>query len=262
MGLPSSFFGWVAFLAEKYAMVFLKGAGVSVYLAVVGTVLGTLIGLGIGIVLTVPDDLNGSFLKRGLLRLTKEIMHFYVWFFRGTPMMVQAMLIFYAPAQLWGIRMDPIAAGLIVLSINTGAYMAETVRGGILSVGNGQMEGAKALGLSHLRTMLLITLPQAFRNIMPQIGNNLVSSIKDSSVLSVITVNELFYASRAAAGVYFKFFEIFFITCLIYLVLTSLASHLIGWVEKRMDGPKSYELVEEAAIDHAIAGDLSAIARP
>lgn len=225
----------------------------------IGTILGSILGFAVGMVQSVQLQPTDSVFKRGLVFIGREVCRFYVWIFRGTPMMVQAMMIYYGPAQLFDIHLPAVTAGLLVLSLNTGAYMAETVRGGILSVDPGQMEGAATLGMTHYRTMMTVTLPQAFRNILPQIGNNLVSCIKDSSVLSVITVNELFYASRAAAGTYFKFFEVFFVTCLIYLVLTSLFTWLMGLVEKWVDGRDSYELVSQEAIDQALAGNWSSI---
>ena len=110
----------------------------------------------------------------------------YVEFFRGTPMMVQAMFIYYGSAYLFNINMSMWFAAFFVVSINTGAYMAETVRGGILSIDEGQTEAAKAIGMTHVQTMMSVILPQALRNIMPQIGNNLIINIKDTCVLSII----------------------------------------------------------------------------
>ena len=164
--------------------------------------------------------------------------------FRGTPMMVQAMFIFYGVSMLTGVVMPYMGAALLIVSINTGAYMAETVRGGILSIDPGQTEGAHAIGMTHVQTMTYVILPQALRNIMPQIGNNLIINIKDTSVLNVISVTELYFASKSAAGVYYRYFEIFFITCVIYFIMTFTASRILRWLESKMDGPKDYQLVE------------------
>ncbi len=162
----------------------------------------------------------------------RGIVALYVWLFRGTPMMVQAMVIYYGAAQLLGWDMDPLWAGLFIVSINTGAYMSETMRGGIQSVDAGQDEGAEAIGMGRGQTMFLVILPQAFRSIIPQVGNYLISNIKDTSMLSVITVGELFYRGREAAGQYFRFFEVFLIVSCIYLFMTTVATLLLRLVEK------------------------------
>ena len=115
-------------------------------------------------------------------------------------MMLQAAFIYYGSAQLFNINMGMWQAAILIVSIDTGAYMAETVRGGILSVDNGQTEGAKAIGLSHWQTMIHVVLPQALRNIMPQIGNNLIINIKDTRVLSTIGTVELFFTFKSISG--------------------------------------------------------------
>jgi len=163
--------------------------------------------------------------------------------FRGTPMIVQAMVVYYGSMSLFNIDMSAMFAGFLVVSINTGAYMAETVRGGINSIDPGQTEAATAIGMNHLQTMRSVILPQALRNIMPQIGNNLIINIKDTSVLNVISVTELYFSSKSAAGVYYKYFEVFFITCTIYFIMTFTVSRLLRWVEGRMAGPRDYQLV-------------------
>ena len=123
--------------------------------------------------------------------------------------------------------------------------MSETVRGGITSVDAGQTEGAKAMGMSHARTMCSVVLPQALRNIIPQIGNTLVSNIKDTSLLSVIAVTELFFTARTASGTYLQYFPAFFIICIIYLILTAVTGKLLHMLENRLDGPRSYKLAKE-----------------
>ena len=121
--------------------------------------------------------------------------------------------------------------------------MSEIVRGGIFAVDKGQFEAATALGFSHGQTMRKIVLPQVIRNILPATGNEFVINIKDTSVLNVISVTELYFASKSAAGVYYKYFEIFFITCVMYFIMTFTASRLLRWAESKMDGPKDYQLV-------------------
>ena len=122
-------------------------------------------------------------------------------------MMAQAMFIFYGSAILFNLHMDMWSAAYFIVSINTGAYMAETVRGGILSISEGQTEGAKAIGMTHFQTMLYVIMPQALRNIMPQIGNNLIINIKDTCVLSSIGVVELFFVTKTVSGAYYTVFE-------------------------------------------------------
>ena len=242
--MPSTFFGWVQFLIRQYGTVLLRGAGVTLLLALVGTFLGCVIGLLVGILQTIPTDENDSVFKRAFIYGLKRLLDAYIEVFRGTPMIVQAMVIYYGAMSLFELDMSPMFAGFLVVSINTGAYMAETIRGGIDSVDRGQKEAAYAIGMDHFQTMRYVILPQALRNVMPQIGNNLIINIKDTSVLNVISVTELYFASKSAAGVYYKYFEIFFITCVVYFIMTFTASRILRWVESKMDGPKDYTLVE------------------
>lgn len=242
--MPETFFGWVAFLLDQYGTVLIKGAVVTLLLAIVGTFIGCLIGLVVGIIQTIPLDENDGKIKKAFVKAVKWLLDAYVEVFRGTPMIVQAMVVYYGAMSLFDIDMSPMFAGFLVVSINTGAYMAETVRGGIESVDVGQKEAAVAIGMDHFQTMRCVILPQALRNVMPQLGNNLIINIKDTSVLNVISVTELYFASKSAAGVYYKYFEIFFITCVIYFIMTFTASRLLRWMESKMDGPKDYQLVE------------------
>ena len=169
--LPESFGGRIIYLLQQYGPSFAKGAGVSMWLALVGTLFGCIIGFLVGIVQTIPIDRNDSTAKKILVKIVKFILACYVEFFRGTPMMAQAMFIYFGSAYLFNINMSMWFAAIFIVSINTGAYMAETVRGGILSIDPGQTEGAKAIGMTHVQTMIHVILPQALRNIMPQIGN-------------------------------------------------------------------------------------------
>lgn len=241
--MPETFFGWVVFLLQQYGPVLLKGAVVTLLLAVVGTFIGCIIGLIVGVIQTIPLEDNESAVKRIAVRCLQRLLDAYVEIFRGTPMIVQAMVVYYGAMSLFDIDMSPLFAGFLVVSINTGAYMAETVRGGIESVDPGQKEAAIAIGMDHIQTMRCVILPQALRNVMPQLGNNLIINIKDTSVLNVISVTELYFASKSAAGVYYKYFEIFFITCVVYFIMTFTASRLLRWAESKMDGPKDYQLV-------------------
>ena len=242
MSLPQDFFGRIIFLIQKYGMSLLKGAGTTILIALVGTIIGCLIGFVVGIIQTIPVSKRDNIFKRILLKFLKLIMNIYVEVFRGTPMMVQAMFIYYGSAVLFGLNMDMWFAAYFIVSINTGAYMAETVRGGILSINEGQTEGAKAIGMNHFQTMLYVILPQALRNIMPQIGNNLIINIKDTCVLSVIGTVELFFATKSVAGTYYTYFEAYSITMVMYLFMTVTFSKLLRIVENKLNGPEDYSL--------------------
>lgn len=240
----ASFFQWVFFLAQKYASSFLRGAGVTLLLALTGTLIGCLIGMLVGTLRTIPLSPKANPVARILHKIMNAVLIAYIEFFRGTPMIVQACVLFYGSAQMFGWDMSPMVAGFIIVSINTGAYMAESVRGGIQSVDIGQTEAAKAIGMTHMQTMLSVVLPQALRNILPQIGNNLIINIKDTSVLSIISVTELFFSGKSVSGAYYRMFESYFIICIIYLVMTLTASKLLRMWERKMDGPDNYSRVD------------------
>ena len=242
MTLPTTFLGWVSLLLEKYGPLFLSGAGYTMLIAVVGTAAGFALGLLVAIVRTIPVSGKDSWIKKTGLKIASVILNVYIEVFRGTPMIVQAMVIYYGAMMYMGLRMPALGAAMFIISINTGAYMAEIVRGGIISVDKGQKEAAHAIGMTHWQSMVHVVLPQAVRNIMPSIGNEFVVNIKDSSVLNVISVSELFFVSKSAAGTYARYFEAFFITAVIYFVLTFTVTRLLRLLEKKMDGGKSYTI--------------------
>ena len=239
MQLPSTFFGWVRFLLEQYGPLFLSGVGVTLIVAITGTLAGFLLGLLVAILRTIPTSPKDPALKRIPLKILSWLLGVYIEVFRGTPMIVQAMVIYYGGMTI-GLRMPVLTAAILIVSVNTGAYMAEIIRGGIISVDKGQKEAAHAIGMTHWQSMVYVVLPQAVRNIMPSIGNEFVVNIKDSSVLNVISVNELFFMSKSAAGTYLRYFEVFFITACIYLVLTFTVTRLLRLLERKMDGKTNY----------------------
>lgn len=248
--LPEGFFSRIIFLLQGYGSSFLKGAGTTLVIAFVSTAIGCVIGFIVGTLQTIPTTKNDNIFKRFGIGLLKLILNIYVEVFRGTPMMVQAMFIYYGSAQLFHIDMTPWFAAIFIVSINTGAYMAETVRGGILSIDPGQTEGAKAIGMTHVQTMNGIILPQALRNIMPQIGNNLIINIKDTCVLSAISIVELYFSAKAVAGTYYWFFESFTIVMAIYLIMTVFFSKLLRFIESKMDGDDSFDLATTDTLAH------------
>ena len=243
-------FADVSMLWAKYGSQYLTGIRNTLILAVVATVIGCIIGFACGVLNTIPHTKNDSLIKRFFLALIRVLVRAYVEVFRGTPMVLQAVFIFYGLpyftdnavqfAGLEGIWM----AAILVVSINTGAYMAESVRGGIISIDPGQTEGAKAIGMTHVQTMLHVILPQALRNILPQIGNNFIINLKDTSVMFIIGFTEFFATHKSVAGATFQYFPSAALEMVGYLCMTLVASFLLRWLEKRLDGDSSYELVQ------------------
>ena len=239
----------VGLLWSTYSSFYLKGIRNTLILAIVATLIGCVIGLICGILNTIPYSKNDNFAKRAVLRIIRIVVRVYVEVFRGTPMVLQAVFIYFGLPYFTDAQMQfkgnsgMWIASIIVVSINTGAYMAESVRGGIMSIDAGQTEGAKAIGMTHLQTMLYVILPQAVRNIIPQIGNNFIINIKDTSVMFVIGFIQNFAQHRNIIGVNNMSFQSATIEMIGYLCLTLIASFLLRALEKRLDGADSYELV-------------------
>ena len=237
----------IAELWQEYAGLYLTGIWNTLSLAVICTALGCIIGLLCGILNTIPYTKHDNILKRAVLKAIRVLIQIYVEVFRGTPMILQAVVIYYGLPYFtnYAMRFSNIwLCALLVVSINTGAYMAESVRGGIISIDPGQTEGAKAIGMTHWQTMLFVILPQALRNILPQIGNNLIINIKDTSVMSIIGFTEFFAVHKNVTGTTYLYFPSAAIEMAGYLTLTVVASFLLRMLEKKMDGSSSYELAE------------------
>lgn len=230
----------------KYGTVYLTGIGNTLILATVATLIGCIIGFICGILQTIPFAPGDPWPKRFFLKLLRGIIRAYVEVFRGTPMILQAVFIYYGMPYFFGVSFKDIwTVSILVVSINTGAYMAESVRGGIMSIDPGQFEGAKAIGMNHFQTMLYIVLPQTLRNIMPQIGNNYIINVKDTSVMFIIGFQDFFAVHKMVSGAVFKYFPSAFLEMGGYLFLTLLASFLLRRLEKKLSGPGNYELVSE-----------------
>ena len=235
-------------LWSKYWPMYMSGVKNTLILALVATVIGCVIGLICGILNTIPYTKNDPLPKRFLLKLIRVLVRIYVEVFRGTPMVLQAVFIVYGLPYFTdnALRFNNIwVAAILIVSINTGAYMAESVRGGIISIDPGQTEGAKAIGMTHVQTMTSVILPQALRNIMPQIGNNFIINVKDTSVMFIISFTEFFAAHRYIVGVNNMYFPSATIEMIGYLTMTLIASFLLRLLEKWMDGSDSYELVQD-----------------
>lgn len=234
-------FQWIVKIFQENGPMFLHGAWATLYISMIGTILGSIIGLLVGVIRTIPMPDRGG--KKGVLKFINVILSIYIEFFRGTPMIVQAMVIYYGSALAFGIDMDRIAAAIFIVAINTGAYMSEIVRGGIVSVDKGQFEASHAIGMNHVQTMINVVLPQVVRNILPATGNEFVINIKDTSVLNVIGVTELYFQTKTVAGNNFRYFESFFVACVIYFVMTFLVTRVLRAIERKIEGPEDYIMI-------------------
>jgi putative lysine transport system permease protein len=229
---------WIIKIVSNNWPMFLRGAGMTLLISVIGTVLGSAIGLLVGVIRTIPVQEKG--LKKIIIKIINAILSIYIEIFRGTPMIVQAMVIYYGSAIAFGINMNKLTAAIFIVSINTGAYMSEIVRGGIVSIDKGQFEAAHAVGMNHFQTMTNVILPQVIRNILPATGNEFVINIKDTSVLNVIAVSELFFQTKSVAGNNFRYFESFFVACVLYFVMTFTITRVLRFIERKLDGPENY----------------------
>jgi len=232
---------WLIKIATSYWPMFMRGAWITLLISMIGTVVGFIIGLAVGVIRTIPIPEKGG--KRVLLKIINTLLSMYIEFFRGTPMIVQSMVFYYGAALVFDIHIDRLLAAIIIVSVNTGAYMSEIVRGGISSIDTGQFEAAQAIGMNHIQTMTNVVLPQVIRNILPATGNEFVINIKDTSVLNVISVTELFFQTKTIAGNNFRYTEAFFITSIIYFVMTFTITRILRSFEKRLDGPENYNML-------------------
>ena len=231
---------WIVSTVKQYGGMIIGGVGMTLLLALVGTIIGFIIGLLVSIVRTIPTP--STRYKNWLLNFIKWLLSVYVEIFRGTPMMVQAAAIYYGIAQFWHINLNRTVAALFIVSINTGAYLAEVIRGGITSTPEGQFEAASALGMTHTQSMWHIILPQAIKNCLPSITNEFIVNIKDTSVLSIISVSELFFVGSTIASQTFQFFPTYLMISVIYLVLTFTVTEIFNFIEKKLIGDKNYNL--------------------
>lgn len=247
-GESAGFWSDVAEIWDMYGSQFLVGARNTLIIALISTVLGSLIGLGIAIYRSIPVNKKRKPVSYVFYKLFDLVIMAYIEIFRGTPMMVQSMLIFYGSKLFFDIDMSPMFAALLIVSINTGAYLSEVFRGGIMGVDKGQGEAAKAIGMSHYQSMTTVILPQAIRNTLPALGNEFVINIKDTSVLNVIAVTELFFVTRSAAGSTYMTFQSFLIASVIYFVMTFVTTRLLRLIEKYMSGSTSYRVHESSTM--------------
>ena len=236
-----SFLNDVLNIFIKYYPQLLTGVGNTLLIALTSTVAGLALGLLTGVVRTAPMSKNP--VLRALHKLLNAIIAIYVEIFRGTPMMVQSMFIYWGYAFATGGDTLPlIPSGILIVSINTGAYRAEIVRGGIISIDRGQFEGAMSIGMTHAQTMFKVIIPQVMRNILPSVSNEFVINIKDTSVLNVIGVTELYYFAGIIKRQNFQTFQTYLVVCILYFILTFTVTRLLRWVERKLDGNENYTI--------------------
>ncbi|WP_438311837.1 amino acid ABC transporter permease [Sporosarcina sp. FA9] len=205
-----------------YRALFIRGIGVTLALTFVGYIGGFLLGLFVGL---------GKLSKRKWIYYPSK---YYVDFFRGTPLLVQILLIHLAliPA-IFGHSLGYFVSGALALILNSAAYNAEIIRAGIQSIEKGQTEAARSLGMTAGTAMKLIILPQAFRRMIPPLGNELIALLKDSSLVTVIAANDLLYAGKVIQGATFKIWEPYITVAILYLILTFIFGKIINYVENR-----------------------------
>ncbi|QGU95608.1 ABC transporter permease subunit [Clostridium bovifaecis] len=201
--------------------ILLKGSIMTIELTVISVVLGSILGI---VVATLKLSKN-----RGIV----AIVSFYTWLFRGTPMLLQ-LFFFYYGLPFMGVELSPMGAAILGLSLNSGAYMAEIIRGGILSIDKGQFEACKALGFTHIQTLKRVILPQTFRVIIPSLGNEFITMLKDTSLVSGIAMEELMRHAQLQISSTARPVEAFFIAGCLYLLMTTVFTTIFSLTEKKL----------------------------
>lgn len=208
-------------LLKQIFPILIQSAGMTVFLTIISVVLGTLIGVVIAL------------LKMSKNKFIYGIVSGYTWIIRGTPMILQLFFLYYGLPYL-GITLEPVSAAIIGLSLNSGAYMGEIIRGGILSVDKGQFEACKALGFTYGQTMKKVILPQTYKVLIPPVGNEFITILKDTSLVSTIAMEELMRTAQQIYSANFRPIEPFFIAACIYLALTTVFTGMFSVWEKKL----------------------------
>ncbi len=209
-------------LFVKYKYYYITGIKITLLISFLSLIIGSTLGALL------------SLLKLSKVKFLRFISTVYIEIIRGTPMMVQIAMVYFGSYVLMGVNIDGFLAALIAVSLNSSAYVAEIIRSGIQSIDKGQMEASRSLGLSHKQTMRHIILPQAVKNILPALGNEFVTLIKETSVASTIGVADLMYASKIVQSGSFQPFNPLIIVAVIYFIFTFSLSQLIGLFERRL----------------------------
>jgi arginine/lysine/histidine transport system permease protein len=207
---------------QKYYGFFIDGTSITLFLSFFGVALGVMLGVILAL------------MKLSKNILLKSFSTAYIELVRGTPLLVQLYIIYYGLPRLVGLDCGDITLGIVAISLNSAAYVAEIIRAGILSIDKGQMEAARSLGMPHNMAMKTIIIPQAFKNILPALGNEFIVLIKESSIVSVVGIHDLMYNADTVRGNTYLPFEPLIIAALIYFVITFILSKLLGLLERRM----------------------------
>ncbi len=243
--MPSDFVPSMLYLLHNGASFFRMGIWTTVRIALLGTLIAFVLALFMVTLRIQKPDRQDNDLVRFLKYIGSRFASIYITVIRGTPMMVQALIFYYAGFNIFkgtGMSVTEInqiwsffISGLITVSLNSTAYLAEVLRGGIESIDHGQTEAARSLGMTGWQTMLKVVFPQAVKNSIPAIGNEFIINIKDSSVLSVIGCMDLMYATTSVSGIYFKALETYCIAAVFYLIMTYLSSQLMKAISRKLD---------------------------
>lgn len=207
---------------HKYYGFFVEGTYVTLYLSFFGVALGVVLGVLLAL------------LKLSKNILLKSFASAYIEIVRGTPLLVQLYIIYYGFPRLVGMDFEDITLGIIAISLNSAAYVGEIIRAGIQSIDKGQMEAARSLGMSQRMAMINIIIPQAFKNILPALGNEFIVLIKESAIVSVVGIHDLMYNADTVRGNTYLPFEPLIVAAVIYFVITFILSKLLGLLERRL----------------------------
>ncbi|WZL74421.1 amino acid ABC transporter permease [Clostridiaceae bacterium 35-E11] len=210
----------LAFLT-KYYKFYIDGTLITLFLSFFGVILGVVIGVFLAL------------MKLSKVSFLNKIAGAYIEIIRGTPLLVQLLLVYYGLDKL-GLQLPDLASGIIAVSLNSAAYVAEIIRAGIQSIDKGQMEAARSLGMPHSMSMRYIIIPQAFKNILPALGNEFIVLIKESAIVSIVGIHDLMYNTDTIRGISFKPFTPLVIAAMIYFIITFTLSKLLAIVERRM----------------------------
>ena len=215
------------FITQEGYLLTLTGLANTVLIAVFGLLIGFILGCVIAVVKVVPS-------QKVVAKIFKKVCDGYVAIFRGTPMVVQLLLLHFALFPAIGLNLGDVVEASLIFGLNSASYISEIMRGGINSIDKGQMEAGRSLGLSYTQTMLKIVIPQAFKNILPTLGNEFIALIKETSVLSLIAVTDLTKSFKAIAESTYEYFIPYIMLAVTYFVLVYLISLLVKFMERRM----------------------------
>lgn len=218
----------------KYYTYFLEGAKWTILISLITVFFGTLLGMVLCFMKRSKFNIFG-------VKILNIISTVYIEVIRGTPLLLQIMIVYNGSAILFGLDIAALPAAIIAISLNSGAYVSEIIRAGINAVDKGQLEAARSLGMNESMAMKLVILPQAVKNILPAVGNEFIAVIKESSMASTIGVAELMYGAKAISGSTYKVFEPLIVTAVIYFIMTFSLGRLMSFIERRMNTDDSHK---------------------